>query len=316
MSENDEKSQYNMYDQTNCNGIDVNAEKYFGVHRLKSDKKDIYQYVFRACESRAIRVELMGKFITSGGVIMQCISKEGVFETVVESDIPLEGMGYKYRITTGFGSYLTKDKYALYSEYANNGWSIIRTEPLARRQINGEKRLADNINIYKTNLNEWQNCTKKRGSNYRDMAHSIAEHVLISGHSYIELQKLTDKTDEISGNVCFTLFSPSALYGTPDDFRFFIDIIHENGIGVIIELIPNEFARDYFSQFAAKEAYSYLISAVLFWCREYNIDGVCLSNNSDNYFYPDLIATLKQYVKKEFPNVILLDQTNVNNKKE
>ena len=161
------------------------------------------------------------------------------------------------------------------------------------------------IVIYEVHLGSWMRVPEEgnRWLSYRELAVKLANHVLAQGFTHVELMPVSEHPFHGSWGYQSTgYFAPTARYGTPDDFKFFIDALHQHGIGVILDWVPAHFPRDahglgYFDgthlyehsdprrnrhqdwdtfifDYGRPAVSNFLISNALFWLDVYHIDGL------------------------------------------
>ena len=158
------------------------------------------------------------------------------------------------------------------------------------------------INIYEIDLGSWRTLDGKSNAsgdaylNYRDIGEKLASYISAAEYTHIEIISPI-KSDASSG-----LFAPSSRFGTPEDFKFFIDTMHRSGIGVILD-VPN----DNF-EIITEETKSIIISSALFWLREFHIDGLKIYFDRDqNHFETaNFFRELNDAVAAEFPDVMTI----------
>lgn len=223
-----------------------------------------------------------------------------------------EGAIYKYFVRSLFHGYseMKSDPYAFASEAPPQTGSVVAR--LDRYcwgdQAWMERRAATNwqqqpISIYEVHLGSWLRAEANRPLTYRELAAKLVPYVRDMGFTHIELLPILEHPYAPSWGYQVTgYFSPTARFGPPDDFRFFVDACHRAGIGVILDWVPAHFPKDahglgYFDgtelyehkdprlgehrdwgtkifNFDRNEVRSFLISSALFWLKEYHLDGL------------------------------------------
>ncbi|MCY3707893.1 MAG: 1,4-alpha-glucan branching protein GlgB [Caldilineaceae bacterium] len=203
------------------------------------------------------------------------------------------------------------DPYGFYAEYppgtasriwpmdsypwGDDGW----VENRSSRQA-----LDQPLNIYEVHLSSWRrNPEDNRVLGYRQLAHQLVDYVKEMGYTHIELLPVTEHPFEGSWGYQSTgYFAPTCRFGTPDDFKYFVDHCHQNEIGVILDWVPAHFPKDahglaYFDgaalyeyedprrgdhpdwgtkifDYGRNEVRNFLVASALFWAEEYHIDGL------------------------------------------
>jgi 1,4-alpha-glucan branching enzyme len=220
------------------------------------------------------------------------------------------GHAYKYRITSRVDGFVVEkaDPYAVCCELppatASRAWTLEyewrdSAWMAARARSNG---LDAPMSIYELHAGSWR---RKDGQflNYRELAHELAAYVRELGFTHVELMPITEHPFYGSWGYQTTgYFAPTARYGTPQDLMYFVDHLHEQGIGVILDWVPSHFPTDehglvYFDgthlyehadpqqgfhpewksaifNLGRNEVRSFLLSSALFWFDQYHIDGL------------------------------------------
>ncbi|SEF57096.1 1,4-alpha-glucan branching enzyme [Caloramator fervidus] len=221
-----------------------------------------------------------------------------------------EGDLYKYEIVKYDGTKVLKaDPYARFSEIRPNTASIVYEglEYEWKDQEWMEKRKKTNyfespINIYEVHLGSW----KKDGQhflNYRQIADQLSKYVRDMGYTHVEIMPIMEHPLDASWGYQVTgYYSPTSRYGRPEDFKYFVDKMHNEGIGVILDWVPGHFCRDehglynfdgnhlYESEnplladnydwgtanfdYSKGHVQSFLISNALYWFKEFHVDGL------------------------------------------
>jgi 1,4-alpha-glucan branching enzyme len=220
------------------------------------------------------------------------------------------GHAYKYRISSHVGGYQVEkaDPFGVYSEQppatASRAWDLgydwhDSAWMSSRAARNG---LDAPMSIYELHLGSWR---RNHGNflNYREAAHALADYLSELGFTHVELMPITEHPFYGSWGYQTTgYFAPTARYGTPQDLMYFVDHLHQRGIGVILDWVPSHFPSDqhglvYFDgthlyehadprqgfhpewnsaifNFGRNEVRSFLVSSALFWFDKYHIDGL------------------------------------------
>jgi 1,4-alpha-glucan branching enzyme len=223
-----------------------------------------------------------------------------------------EGTIYKYFVKSQFLGYaeMKADPYAFRSENPPLTGSIVKrlstyewrdSQWIARR--GSTDWLHQPISVYEVHLGSWLRAEGNRQLSYRELADKLVTYVKQMGFTHIELLPILEHPYTPSWGYQVTgYFAPTSRFGTPDDFKFFIDACHQAGIGVLLDWVPAHFPRDahglaHFDgtalyehedprqgehrdwgtkifNFGRNEVRTFLISSALFWLKEYHIDGL------------------------------------------
>lgn len=224
-----------------------------------------------------------------------------------------KGTIYKYHITADQTDYRfdKADPFAIYAEVSPNTGSKVwdleyewndATWMESRQQHNA---LNAPISIYEVHLGSWRRIPEEgnRYLTYRELAPRLADYVKRLGFTHVELLPVMEHPFYGSWGYQTTgYFAPTSRYGTPQDFMYLVDHLHQNGIGVILDWVPSHFSTDghglgYFDgthlyehpdprrghhpdwdsnifDYGRNEVRSFLISNVLYWLDVYHIDGI------------------------------------------
>ena len=234
----------------------------------------------------------------------------GIWEGFIEG--VKEGVTYKYHITSKIDdkTFLKTDPYGFYCEKPPRSASVIydiegfKWGDARWMQKRGEVNAHDKpISIYEVHLGSWRKKENGEFLSYKEVANELSKYVKSLNYTHIELMPITEYPFEGSWGYQVTgYFAPTARYGTPKEFMEFVDIMHKNGIGVILDWVPSHFVTDghglgnfdgtclYEHQdprlgyhpewgsaifnYGRNEVRAFLISSASFWFEKYHIDGI------------------------------------------
>lgn len=235
---------------------------------------------------------------------------------IYEAFIPGLGTGelYKFVIVTNTGKMLFKaDPYAAFAEYRPDTASITwETDNFSwsdgswmkkRRKLNPHEMP---MSIYEVHLGSWKKAGRPERDGfytYKEAAHELAEYVKSMGYTHVELMGIAEHPFDGSWGYQVTgYFAPTARYGTPDEFMYFVNYLHKKGIGVILDWVPAHFPRDAHGladfdgqalyeyadprkgehpdwgtkvfDYSKNEVSNFLIANALYWVKRYHVDGL------------------------------------------
>lgn len=290
-------------------GTDYNSYEHLGAHKKSIDGIDGTHFAVWAPSAK--RVSVMGGFNNWDGRIhqMRVLGATGFWELFIPG--VKEGDLYKFEIKTENNTVLQKrDPYATFSELAPNTASIVHDvnnyqwDDGAWMETRKARHALDApISIYEVHLGSWAQQENGDFYNYRDVAERLVAYVKEIGYTHIELMPITEHPYYGSwGYQSIGYFSPTSRFGSPDDFKFFVDHCHKNDIGVILDWVPAHFPKDdyalakfdgsalfehsdprqgehqdwgtYIFNFGRFEVRNFLISSALFWLKHYHLDGL------------------------------------------
>jgi len=232
-----------------------------------------------------------------------------------EGFIPGIGHGtvYKYYIVSRYDGYAVEksDPFSLHCEVPPKTASIVwdlgykwgdNEWMNGRRARNG---LNSPLSMYEVHPGSWRRVPEEdnRHLTYREMAHYLSEYVKDMGFTHVEFMPVAEHPFYGSWGYQVTgYFAPTSRYGTPQDFMYLIDCLHQNGIGVILDWVPSHFPGDehglvyfdgthlyehedlrkgfhpewnsYIFNYGRHEVRNFLISNAMFWLKKYHIDGL------------------------------------------
>ena len=292
-------------------GIQYRIFDYLGAHEIElNGVKGVRFAVWAPC---AIRVSVVGDFNYWDGrrTPMQRHSSSGVFELFVPG--VSAGALYKFEIKSRGGlTYCKADPYANASELRPNTASIVanldnfnwKDESWIEKRRNTNPDTAP-MYIYEVHIGSFKKPSEENGSfyNYREIAVILADYVKKMGYTHIELLPVMEHPFDGSWGYQVTgYYAPTARYGTPEDFMYFINYMHEKGIGVILDWVPAHFPKDSFGlsnfdgtclyehrdkrqgehphwgtlifNYGRPQVKNFLIGSALFWAEKYHVDGI------------------------------------------
>ena len=290
-------------------GNNCEAYRYFGAHiEQRAGETGV---VFRVWAPHATAISVVGDFNSwkPGSHPMRKVDGDSVWERFIPGQQEYDV--YKYCVTTRSGELVNKaDPYAFHAEtrpgtagklydlggyrWGDDEWCRNRAKaPLDRSPLN----------IYEVHLGSWRRRENGDFYDYRTLAHELADYVLDLGYNCVELMPVTEyPLDDSWGYQCTGYFAATSRYGTPRDFMYFVDHLHQKGISVILDWVPSHFCKDAHGlidfdgtpcyeyadprkgehlqwgtrvfDYGKPEVQSFLVSSAMFWISEYHIDGL------------------------------------------
>ncbi len=287
-----------------------NAYRFLGAH-LK-EVNGIAGVLFAVWAPNAERISVVGDFNCWDGRHHPMRWRgNGIWELFIPELGP--GTLYKYEIRSlvNHGMILLKsDPYGQQFELRPNTASIVAA-PQEQPWRDGDwmKKREQNdwlhtpLSIYEVHLGSWQRGLEGEFLNYRELAHQLVDYVTQMGFNCIELLPITEHPFDGSWGYQTTgYFAPTSRYGTPEDFRYFMDYCHQHNIGVILDWVPAHFPKDAHGlarfdgtalyehedprrgehldwatliyNYGRYEVKTFLLSSANYWLQEYHIDGL------------------------------------------
>ena len=295
-------------------GTHYEIYKLFGAHPGTQRKKEGVFFAVWAPHAKAVSV--VGDFNNWDAEAnpMKCDNDMGIYQLFIPK--VREGDLHKYCITTSQGEKIMKsDPYANYAEVRPGTASRVVDLSGFRwgDSVWMKKRLEfdpqkDAMSIYEVHPGSWRKHPKKDEEdkgfyNYRELAHALADYVKEMGYTHVELMGIAEHPFDGSWGYQVTgYYAPTSRYGTPEDFKYFINYMHKNKIGVILDWVPAHFPRDAHGladfdgaptyeyadprkgehpdwgtkvfDYGRNEVKNFLIANALFWIEEYHVDGL------------------------------------------
>ena len=289
-------------------GTDSEAYRFLGAHRAQRGGEE--GYLFRLWAPNAARVSVVGDFCGwDAGAFPMARSEHGLWERFIPGLKQFDT--YKYAVTSAQGKTVLKaDPYAFHAEtrpgtasklydlpdycWGDGAWRAGRASAPVDRSP---------LNIYEVHLGSWRRRENGDFYDYRSLAHDLANYVAGLGYNCVELMPVTEyPLDDSWGYQCTGYFAATSRYGTPKDFMYFIDHLHQKGVSVLLDWVPSHFCKDEHGlidfdgtpcyeyadplkrehagwgtrvfDYGRGEVKSFLLSSAAFWLREFHVDGL------------------------------------------
>ena len=287
-----------------ADGTCADAYRFLGSHN--EDGKT----VFRVWAPGAEEISVVGDFCDWDHTKYHMMHiGGGIYEAIVD-ELP-EYSAYKYSIKSKDGHrFLKSDPYAYHFEtapatasktYDIDGFDWHDGEWLEKRRAGDI--YSSPVNIYEVHIGSWRRYKDGNLLDYKELARQLSEYVKEMGYTHVELMHVMEHPFDGSWGYQVTgYYAPTSRYGTPKDFMTFVDIMHEAGIGVIIDWVPAHFPKDgsglykfdgspcyeYADErkgehkewgtcvfdYGRGEVVSFLVSNAMFWHEMYHVDGI------------------------------------------
>jgi 1,4-alpha-glucan branching enzyme len=266
---------------------------------------------FAVWAPNAQRVSVVGDFNQWDGRFhpLRLLGASGVWEIF----IPGVGVGahYKFEIRDAHGRISLKtDPCGFFFEVPPKNAAIVwdtrqfewNDEAWLKRRRE-RNALRSPMSVYEVHLGSWRKKTANESWSYRELAAPLVLYVKRMGFTHVEFLPLAEHAFYPSWGYQVTgFYAPTSRYGTPDDFQFLVNALHEAGIGVIVDWVPAHFPRDEWAlarfdgtalyehedprkgahqdwgtlifNFGRYEVVNFLVANALFWCERFHIDGL------------------------------------------
>ncbi|MBR2042875.1 MAG: 1,4-alpha-glucan branching protein GlgB [Clostridia bacterium] len=279
-----------------------NAYDYFGSFYAEDST------LFRVWAPGADTVSVVGDFNGWNGYAnVMTRTDTGSFEISIEGIKIFDN--YKYAITKGDKTVLKADPYARHFETPPGTCSKVYADSYKWNDDRWRRSKADKsifespVNVYEIHLGSWKRHEDGTLYTYLETAKELSEYLSEMGYTHVELMPVTEHPFEGSwGYQVSGYYAPTSRFGTPEDFKAFVDILHGKGIGVILDWVPAHFPKDdpflyrfdttplyeYSDEkkgehkewgtaifdFGKVEVMNFLIGSACHWIKEYHIDGL------------------------------------------
>ena len=285
-----------------------------GAHPMTVDGEEGVYFAVWAPNAEA--VSLVGNFNEwdENATPMERLEPLGIYEIF----LPEMKIGdiYKYCVTTKAGYTILKaDPYGFQAELRPNNASVIAdisdfkwqdSRWMKKREKFDDKK--DPMFVYEVHPGSWKKHEQTEEDvdgfyNYREMAHELAKYVKDMGYTHVESMGIAEHPFDGSwGYQVTNYFAPTSRHGSPEDFQYFINYLHQQNIGVILDWVPAHFPRDAFGlaefdgtclyeyadprkgehpdwgtkvfDYGKTEVRNFLICNALFWLEKYHVDGL------------------------------------------
>ena len=279
-----------------------------GCHRAVRDEQP--GYLFRVWAPNAKAVSVVGDFnFWNLEDLPMTMIGYGVWEAF--SVYAQEGQAYKYAVTAQNGNTVMKmDPYGTQCcalpETSSRVCSLegfVWHDAAYRRQVAKTKSLESPLNIYEVHAGSWKRHEDGTHLNFVELGRELAPYCKDMGYTHIELLPIMEHPYEPSWGYQVTgYYAPTHRFGTPQQLMEFVDICHQNGLGVILDWVPAHFPKDLYGlyefdgtccyelqdpmmrehaewgtrifDYARGEVASFLVSNVIFWMEMYHVDGI------------------------------------------
>jgi 1,4-alpha-glucan branching enzyme len=295
-------------------GTFFRAYEKLGAHPLAAETGAARRTRFAVWAPNASAVSVVGDFNgwrRGRTALAPREDSSGIWEGIADSVGP--GALYKYHVVSQHSGFAVdkSDPYAFCAEAPPRTASVVWD--LAYRWGDAEwmthrgrvNALSAPWSIYELHLGSWRRVPEQhnRYLNYRELAHAVADYATDMGFTHVELLPVMEHPFYGSWGYQVTgYFAPTARYGTPQDFMYFVDHLHQRGIGVILDWVPSHFPTDEHGlarfdgthlyehadprqgfhpewsssifNYGRSEVRDFLASSALFWLERYHIDAL------------------------------------------
>lgn len=259
----------------------------------------------------ARRISVVGEFNSWDGRRhpMRMLGSSGVWEIFIPG--VSEGALYKFEVLDAHGNLkVMTDPFGSFFEQAPKNAAIVWkrrdevwTDDAWMKQRARRDPLRSPMSVYEVHLGSWKKRNAFESLGYRDMAAPLIEYLRKLSFTHVEFLPVAEHAFYPSWGYQVTgFFAPTSRYGTPDDFAYLVNALHEAGIGVLIDWVPAHFPRDTWAlarfdgtslyehedprqgshqdwgtlifNFGRHEVRNFLTANALYWCERFHIDGL------------------------------------------
>lgn len=290
-------------------GVHYTVYEKLGAHPLNLDGEDgVY---FAVWAPNALRVSTVGDFNHWDGRVHQMRKlPSGIFEIFIPGVKAGDNYKYEIKLKTGL-TYLKADPYGNAAQLRPETASVVadlrnfkwEDKEFIKKRKTFRKENAP-ISVYELYLGSFlAPKDDEEYANYREIADKLIPYVMEMGYTHVELMPVMEHPLDASwGYQVIGYYAPTARYGTPEDFMYFVNELHKAGIGVILDWVPAHFPRDIYGlssfdgtclyenpdeqrrshphwgtlvfDYGRPEVSNYLIANALFWVEKFHADGI------------------------------------------
>ena len=290
-------------------GVHYTVYEKLGAHPLNLDGEDgVY---FAVWAPNALRVSTVGDFNHWDGRVHQMRKlPSGIFEIFIPGVKAGDNYKYEIKLKTGL-TYLKADPYGNAAQLRPETASVVadlrnfkwEDKEFIKKRKTFQKENAP-ISVYELYLGSFlAPKDDEEYANYREIADKLIPYVMEMGYTHVELLPVMEHPLDASwGYQVIGYYAPTARYGTPEDFMYFVNELHKAGIGVILDWVPAHFPRDIYGlssfdgtclyenpdeqrrshphwgtlvfDYGRPEVSNYLIANALFWVEKFHADGI------------------------------------------
>lgn len=315
-------------------GRHLEAYRRLGAHLIERDGvKGVH---FAVWAPNAYKVSVIGDFNRWDARVHPMETRGGAIWEVFIPGLEA-GHSYKYEIRSrmngfraekadpyGFGTELRPNTASIVTDIDNYEWND--TEWMEKRR--GTDPLETPMSIYELHMGSWKRKDNNEWLTYRELAHELSDYMLDMGYTHVELMPVMEYPFDGSWGYQVTgYYAPTRRYGTPQDFMYFVDYLHQNGLGVILDWVPAHFPKDgyalsyfdgthlyehadprqgehpdwgtYIFNYGRNEVRNFLLANAIFWLKEYHIDGLRVDAVS-SMVYLDFSREADQWVPNQY----------------
>ncbi len=293
-------------------GTHEHAYRVLGAHLMSLD--GVFGCRFAVWAPNALCVSVVGDFNFWDGRkhVMRKLIPSGIWEIFIPGVD--EGLPYQYELKAADGRLLPRksDPFGFLSQETPAQASVVFNTQKYQwgdeswQHLRAEKTGCESaISIYEVHIGSWRRVPEEgnRYQSYRELTDSLIPYIKEMGFTHVQLLPVSEHPFDGSwGYQPIGMYAPTSRFGTPDDFKYFVDCCHQNELAVLIDWVPGHFPTDthglglfdgsplyehsdfrqgfhpdwntYIYNYGRKEVANYLMANAMFWLDEYHIDGL------------------------------------------